>query len=441
MEESNVDKAVLESRTLEFLKIFIIASAGWSLMLTKLLNFESVFLLMALISIAVFRRPFKEALNFPRIWLAVLLGSFIVLAILPVFFYSPLGEASFNLINHRLSALVTFLFIWVVFWQLKPTEDVIWWSLITITLSVLFVIGYELYKLGDFQLIFTHRFGYLTTPTVIRFGIYSNLLTVILLGGFIWAVKRGPWVIFILIVAALLSFVGSLVSDTRTAWAGLPEALIGWSVFYWLYLKRNSIINIKKVLFFWVFFIASFTAILFYFGERVENRWTAMTGDLNGYTQGSGSAGSIGLRLVLFEAGVKGFLEKPLTGVGEDNSITEQLRLTAPIMQDVYGANEGIAFGHLHNQFIDEAFTRGILGLLSLLVTIGYLIFFFARQAKASKKDSHFSPWPLAGLLFVISSAISMFGEAWIHLSTGVGFYIFFITLFVFLSHSKPAAD
>jgi O-antigen ligase len=353
----------------------------------------------------------------------------------------PIGESSFGLIDHKMSALVALLFIWVVFWQLKPSEDVIWWSLIFISLSIPFVIGYELYVLGDFNKIFTHRFGGIATPTVIRFGIYSNLFTVVLLGGFIWAIKRNPWTIIILIVVALLSFVGSLVSDTRSAWAGLPEALIAWAIFYWMYFKRNSTVNIKRMIVLWVFFLVSFVAILFYFGERVEKRWDGMAGSFQNYTEGTGRAGSVGMRLVLAEAGVKGFLEQPLKGVGQENSISEQLRLTVPIMERIYGVKKGISFGHLHNQYVEEAFTRGILGLLSLLLTIGYLIFFFGKKIKESKQDGSFSPWPLAGLLFVISSSISMLGEAWIHLSTGVAFYIFFISVFVFLSFLNTSAN
>lgn len=427
----------MELSKLDYLKVFILSVAGWSIVLTNLMSFESIFFLLAFISIGIFRRPITEALNVPKIWFAVLLLGFVLLGIAPIFFYMPLEESSFSLIDHKMSAVVALLFIWVVFWQLKPSEDVIWWSLIFISFSILFVIGYELHVLGDFNAIFTHRFGEMATPTVLRFGIYSNLFTVVLLGGFTWAIKRNPWTIIILIVAALLSFVGSLVSDTRSAWAGLPEALIAWSIFYWMYFKKNSVVNKKRVITLWIFFLVTFVAILFYFGDRVEKRWDGMTGDLYHYTEGAGNAGSVGIRLVLFEAGIKGFLEQPLKGVGQDNSISEQLRLTAPIMERVYGVKKGIAYGHLHNQYIEEAFTRGILGLLSLLLTIGYLIFFFGKKIKESKQDGSFSSWPLAGLLFVISSSISMLGEAWIHLSTGVAFYMFFISMFVFLSYSK----
>ncbi|MBD3822037.1 MAG: O-antigen ligase family protein [Thiotrichales bacterium] len=436
-----MDTEVLETRKLDYLKIFIIGTAGWALVLTKLMPLETTLLALAILSIAVFRRPLREAFPVPKHWFWVVLVVFVGLGILPVLFYWPLGESSLNLINHKLSSVVALLFVWVVFWQLRPSQDVIWWSMIFITLSVLFVIGYELYVLDDFDAIFTHRFGSLATPYVIRFGIYSNLFTVILLGGFIWAAKKGSWTVFVLILATLLSFIGSLVSDTRTAWAGLPEALIAWSFFYWLYLKRNGVVNMKRVIAFWLFFLVSFTAILFYFGDRVEKRWEAMTGDLYRYSEGAGSPGSVGTRLVLYKAGIQGFLEKPWTGVGEDNSISEQLRLTAPIMEEVYGLNKGVAYGHLHNQFIDDAFTRGIIGLGSFLITLAYLLFFFGRNVKRDKQKGVFSPWPLAGLLFVISSSISMLGEAWIHLSTGVLFYMFFVSLFVFLVYGKNGSD
>lgn len=441
MEESKLDTALLESRKLEYLKVFILTVAGWTLVLTKLIPLETTFLILSIASVAVFRRPLKEAFSIPKNWFYVVVFGFVALGIFPVVFYLPLGESSFNLIDHKLSAIVALLFVWIVWWQLRPSEDVVWWSLIFITYSVLFVIAYELYQVGRWSAIFTYRFGDLTTPTVLRFGIYSNLFTVILLGGFVWAVKKGSWTILVLIITVLISFVGSLVSDTRSAWAGLPEALVAWSIFYWLYLKRNSVVSLKKVAAFWIFFIVSFASVLFYFGDRVEKRWDAMTGDLNNYSEGAGHVGSVGKRLVLYQAGIQGFLEMPWTGVGEDNSMSEQRRLSAPIIEEIYGRKGSIAFGHLHNQFIEEAFTRGVIGLAALLITIGYLLFYFSRGVKGSKQRGDFSPWPLIGLLFVISSSISMMAEAWIHLSTGVIFYMFFITLFVFLSMRTSIGD
>lgn len=429
-----MDKTILGLKKSDYVKIFFFTFAGWSLMLTTMMSFENLFLLLALLSILFFRVPLNQFSWIDKNWVGIAILIFVGLSSLPLLFYLPLGEASYNFLQHRGAALIVLSFLLILFWQLRPSEDVIWLSLMLTTLSVVVVIGYEWYLLGNFDAIFTYRFGGVVTPHVIHFGIYSNLLTVVLLGGFVWAIQKGPWVVFSLIVVTLLSFVGSLVSDTRTAWAGLPEALVGWSIFYSLYLKKNGVVSLKRMTVFWMFFIVSFITILMYFGDRVDRRWDAMVGDLSNYVEGQGNAGSVGTRLVLFEAGIGGFLQNPLTGVGEDHSIEEQLKRTPKIVKEIYGKEIPVAFGHLHNQYIEAAFTRGILGLSGLILTIGYLVYFFGKKVKQTKENGHFSPWPLAGLLFVVSSSISMFAEAWIHLSNGVAYYVFFITLFVFLT-------
>mgnify|MGYP005848589233 FL=1 len=434
MEKSPVDRKVLALTPLDSLKIFFLTFAGWSLMLTKMMSFENLFLLMSVLMVLIFRAPLKEFSWIDKKWLAVLALLFFGLSSLPLLFHLPLAEASYQFLQHRGTVFVVLAFVLVLFWQLKPSEDVVWISLMLTTLSVLVVIGYEWYLLDDFNAIYTYRFGGDMTPHVIHFGIYSNLLTVVLLGGFVWAIQKGPWVVFALIVVALLSFIGSLVSDTRTAWAGLPEALVGWSIFYSLYLKKNGVVSFKRMLAFWLFFMVSFISIIMYFGDRVDRRWDAMVGDLSNYVEGQGNAGSVGTRLVLFQAGIEGFLENPLTGVGEDHSMEEQLARTPKITKEIYGREIPIAFGHLHNQYIEAAFTRGILGVLGLILPILYLVYFFGRKVKETKQNGRFSPWPLAGLLFVVSSSISMFAEAWIHLSNGVAYYLFFITVFVFMT-------
>lgn len=429
-----MDTKILGLAPQDYLKIFFLTFSGWSLMLTNVMSFENLFLLLALLSVLIFRAPLKEFSWIDKRWLAVLSLLFFGLSSLPLMFHLPLGDDSYRFLQHQGTAFVVLTFVLIIFWQLKPSEDVVWISLMLTTLSVLVVIGYEWYLLGQFDEIYVHRFGGVMTPHVIHFGIYSNLLTVVLLGGFVWAIKKGPWMVFALIVVALISFVGSLVSDTRTAWAGLPEALVGWSIFYSLYLKKNGVVSFKRMLVFWLFFMVSFITILMYFGDRVDRRWDAMVGDLSNYVEGQGNAGSVGTRLVLFQVGVEGFFENPIAGVGEDNAINEQLARTPRVMEKIYGRDFSFAFGHLHNQYIEAAFTRGILGLLGLILPIIYLVYFFGRKVKETRENGRFSPWPLAGLLFVVSSSISMLAEAWIHLSNGVAYYLFFITVFVFMT-------
>ncbi len=79
----------MELTKLDYLKVLIFSVAGWSIVLTNLMPFESIFLLLALISIGIFRRPLKEALNIPKAWFVVLLFGFVLLGIAPIFSTCP----------------------------------------------------------------------------------------------------------------------------------------------------------------------------------------------------------------------------------------------------------------------------------------------------------------------------------------------------------------
>ncbi|MBE0471601.1 MAG: O-antigen ligase family protein [Methyloprofundus sp.] len=425
----------------ELTKIFIISASFWSVFLSKLVSFETIFTLLLIFAILVFRRPLKEALIFPWQWLLVLVSCFIFLALAPMAWFLPLGDSSLNLVNARFTALLVFVYIWVMFWQLRPSEDVIWWGIIGGSFAIIFALGYELYLLGDYAKLFTHRFGSAATPHVLRFGIYSNLFLVVLLGGFIWAIKKGSLTTLVLIFSIFVALSAVILSNTRSAWAGLPEALIVWALFYWFHFKQNKPKSIKKTLIMMLLVVASVVTIVTQFGDRFEKRWDAMVVDFNDYLSGTGSGGSVGLRLVMYEVGIKGFLENPLTGVGVDNAEQKQQELSAPIMQRIYGKPRAFSKTHLHNQFIQEAYTRGILGLLSFVITLGYLLLFFGKNIKnsAQRHNGSSSPWALMGLLFVISGSISMLTEAWLHLRSGVVFFIFFATFFVFLVQQKNA--
>lgn len=416
-------------------KVFIIAMSFWSVFLSKLMSFETIFAVLLVLAVLIFRRPIKEAVVMPWQWLLILVSCFIILALLPMAWFMPFGDSSYNLINARFTTLLVFFYIWVLFWQLRPSEDVVWWGIIGGSFAIMLALGYELYLLGDFDKLFTHRFGSAATPHVLRFGIYSNLFLVALLGGFIWAVKKGTVTTLVLVFAILVALLAVILSNTRSAWAGLPEALIVWALFYWFYFKKNKPVNKKKAFIMLLLVVMSVSTIFIQFGDRFEQRWSAMVADFNHYMNGTGAGGSVGLRLVMYEVGIRGFLENPLTGVGVDNAEQKQRELSVPVMQRIYGKPIAFSKTHLHNQFIQEAFTRGVLGLLSFVITLVFLLVFFGKNLKqhARQQTGSRSPWALIGLLFVVSASISMLAEAWVHLRSGVVFFIFMATFFVFL--------
>jgi O-antigen ligase len=106
-------------------------------------------------------------------------------------------------------------------------------------LAVLAVLLYEMLGLPNIEAIVTHRFGESLTPHPIHFGLYSNLILIVLLGGFFWALSKGKNHLIALVVAIVVYMLGVILSESRTAWIGMPEAVIAWSIFYLAYFLRN----------------------------------------------------------------------------------------------------------------------------------------------------------------------------------------------------------
>lgn len=433
-----MDSQILDAMRRSFLlKVIFLGLSGWTLFLTKIFSFENVFLFLSLLAIMIYQRPFNELKKmFPVHFFFVLLVCFILLPTIPVFFYWPLGPSSESFIHQRFSGLIVFFYVIILFWQLKPTTSQVWWSLILSTLAILIVLFYEGLEIETIQEFKNHRFGYELTPHAIHFGIFSNLLLIVLLGGFIWARRNGYSALFFLNLAIIIALTGVILSESRTAWIGLPEALVAWSIYYYVFIKSQS--NSKRYFKFILIPLAIIVTLSFGLSDRVEKRWDAMISDVKNFSDAR-ALGSIGQRLVMWEVGSQGFLENPFRGVGEDRAIEYLAEVSQEITFEKLGIRQSIVYGHLHNQYIHEAYTRGVLAVSGLLLFMGYVLYVFLSRIKSSGISSDIKVWSMSGFVFLVASSLAMLTEATIHLSNGVAFFIFYLTLYYMLSRRRDS--
>ncbi len=106
-------------------------------------------------------------------------------------------------------------------------------------------------------------------------------------------------------------------------------------------------------------------------------------------------------RIVVWESGWKGFLERPVLGWGPENFNNVFLKYYNPCMLlDECGSEA--TFDRVHNIVLDTLVTTGIIGLLSYLFIFGVAIFGLLRAAsKAVERKNVFIPLGLAVLLLV----------------------------------------
>ncbi|AEG31704.1 O-antigen ligase family protein [Thiomicrospira cyclica] len=438
MDQKMLGLAQLQQSNL--LKVFFLSFSFWIILLPGPLSFESLFLALGILAIAIYRQPLKDLKKLPWQWFLVAIVFFVALTILPIPFHQPMGDKSWMVIQRRLATILVIVYVFILFWQLRFNEHQIWVSLIIGTGAIAFYLGYEIWHLDNLSEIAKTRFG-TTFTNPLRFGIYSILMAVVLMGGYIWAFKTGLWAVIFLTLALFVALSGAVMSQTRSAWLGFPEAVLGWSLFYLYYLKRNNKLSLKQILLGIVTATVLLGSAVVFNYSTIEQRVMQGKVDVENYFNGT-RAGSIGQRFVMWEAAWLGFKQEPWRGIGIENARDFVTKTSRQIMQERFNENRALDFGHRHNQFIEEAYTRGIFAFLGLLATMGYLFWYFIVQIRQNKKRAQtditqLSPWPVMGLLVTIAYFLAMQPEAILNLSAGIAHFIFLMTFLIVMSRNR----
>lgn len=330
-----------------------------------------------------------------------------------------------------------FLLIIIVMWvylavTYKVTVLQVWKILIASVFWVAWVVFYEVYSLNGFQhvlsFIQSHRFGDVGSTYIIDFGVYSNTLFLFLLGGFLWFRRLSvPWRIYFL-SALIVSFIGAILSQSRTAWIGWTEAMVIWGIFYayWL-LKRNK----KKILSIITLFIVLTIALFAQLGlfSIVEKRAVLAYSDIKKYMHGNPET-SLGNRLVMYEAAINSIKEHPFWGVGPSAFKDEELKQTEKVLKNRFHTDDhGFSYGQIHNQFLMFAMEGGILRAGSLVGLFVFLFYIISMEVKSSPEQRK-SLYISAGVI-IFAFFMACMPESFLY--TRVKFLYFFITVSIAL--------
>lgn len=228
----------------------------------------------------------------------------------------------------------------------------------------------------------------------IPFGNLALLLGVLslvaMLGRLAWPYRPLPWLTPLLGLAAVGGFAASFLSGTRGGWVALPLlALMGFRGFRGVFPRRQRRRVAAGV---WLLLagLMAMTAITDY---GVVQRFERAVNDIEVYLDGDSSS-SVGLRLDMWYAGGRLFLDKPWLGWGEGR------------LQDARDAMVPLGLIHpsvsqydqLHSDLVDTAARRGVLGLSTLLALYGVPAWLFARHLRGSR-DTRIRVLALSGLM------------------------------------------
>jgi O-antigen ligase len=201
----------------------------------------------------------------------------------------------------------------------------------------------------------------------IVFGLLSMALATVSLG-LSFCFPRRVWVQSAMIAAAVLGFLAAVLSGSRGTYLALPLIVL---LFWWLH-RKNILGKVHSGILAGVCVgvIAvgvaawNFTSM----PERVTNAWDEVSSYTLSEKTANSSAGrtSIGLRFEMWKAASSEVLSHPLLGVGIGNVHAVLVR-AADRGQINFAASH---FDHVHNEYINAAVTRGVLGFIASLMAL-----------------------------------------------------------------------
>ncbi|PLX89191.1 MAG: hypothetical protein C0614_02100 [Desulfuromonas sp.] len=254
-----------------------------------------------------------------------------------------------------------------------------------------------------------------THPIV--FGDVSMLYAVLLL---VYVVYRPPGGARVIPIFSLLAALGaSFLSLSRGGWLLLPVIAVSAP---FLFRDKLSVRNILKVA--GLFVIVS-SIVLTFWGDMIQERIDQTQRNIEKYAQNKRKNSSVGQRFLMWEIALEMFQENPVigSGLGDFNhDATEMMREGTTELKE--------AHSHAHNIFLEILATTGILGLVSMVVSIlGLPMRFFYQKWRSSKNDQQRRA-ALSGLLVVVSFIVFGLSESWISRSPFIIVYCMSLSVF-----------
>lgn len=227
-----------------------------------------------------------------------------------------------------------------------------------------------------------------------------------------------------LLFSSVLAGIGVVWSQTRGAWLYLILWALVVSLLWFRYeqsMKKKSIVAAIAM-------IIIGLCILLPPGEFIQKRVSHAVHELEMYANSSEVRTSSGQRLDLWLVSVEAFLEKPILGggsvgfIGKRNELIESGRINIqPTLQ------------HSHNDLLWFAATRGILGVLALLVLyFGLSVYYWRCLSQQTIRI-----YGVAGLTIVAGAVIYGLTDIYLSLKITIGYFFIINSLVIGLIENE----
>ena len=254
----------------------------------------------------------------------------------------------------------------------------------------------------------------------IVFGDTATLLAALLAAAMI-TLPMKSWQYAACIAAILAGLYASVLSLTRGAWLLIPVLAVGW-----LWMFRHRIARRGWIV---IGIIAVFSVIVAVAWAPASIKQHMMRGvqNLETYQEDPSTPTSWGIRLNLWRDSITIFTEHPLLGAGlGDLSVARQDLAKRGLANKVY-----LEGNQAHSIYFQALATRGLVGLLALLVCVLILPlwYFYRRWPEAVTPWQNF--YVLGGVTTILAFAMFGLSEGWLTRNPFLNTYAMFLVVFM----------
>lgn len=206
----------------------------------------------------------------------------------------------------------------------------------------------------------------------IQFGNSALLLGVLCMARAMMTMGR-TWMNALMWLGFASGLAASVWSQTRGGWLAV------FLIFAWIIVNATKNWSVQKRFLATLALLSALAVPALQPGGVVQSRMMEGIKEFNAYVETGNQGGSVGIRLALWRVGLEEIGQAPWLGVG-DKGWAETRDATI-----ANGRLDKIAsvFGHLHNEYLDIAFKRGLVGLaLYLAMYLIPMLWFFKPHLK-----------------------------------------------------------
>ncbi len=226
--------------------------------------------------------------------------------------------------------------------------------------------------------------------SMINANIFSDIVVAMIFLSIVQIFSETPKERVITFIAVLAGGYAIFLTGTRGSWVSLLILFIVFSgLIYKPFLQGNN----KARLFIVLLFVGLLGLIST--NDRVESRVKLAASEIQNWNSGHNANDSIGLRLQMWKAGLEAAAKSPWTGYGYRNANKVVSEYATDNKTTI--ANKT----HLHNEYLTNFVSAGIIGLLSLLILLFTPMVVFYRKLK--DKDVYY--YSVMGILLCIGYA------------------------------------